>query len=137
MVHIMHEKLFALETSCVCSNVVPLLNKKEHWVSLLTRQKGFHEREFCFFFFSSQRLVASFFFFFFFSSCGENCENGEGGLTFRATSRVHRSESGRETQKFKMAPATFYNHLISQSRANYHCSYANEVVSDLIKAGCF
>ena len=40
-------------------------------------------------------------------------------------------------KKFKMAPATFYNHLISQSRANYHCSYANEVVSDLIKASFF
>ena len=49
----------------------------------------------------------------------------------------HRSESGWETKKFKMVPVTFYNHLISQSRANYHCSYANEVVSDLIKMGCF
>ena len=40
-------------------------------------------------------------------------------------------------KKFKMALTTFYNHLILQSHANYHCSYANEVVSDLIKAGCF
>ena len=50
---------------------------------------------------------------------------------------MHCSESDQEIKKFKMAPATFYNHLISQSRANYHCSYANEMVSDMIKAGCF
>ena len=67
--------------------------------------------------------------------CGENCENGEWGLHFKQP-HVCIVQSSWETKKFKMVPATFYNHLISQSRANYHCLYANEVVFDLIKVGC-
>ena len=35
-----------------------------------------------------------------------------GGLPFKRT-RVYIVQTGRETKKFKMAPATFYNHLIS------------------------
>ena len=37
MVHILNGKFFVLETSCVCSNVVPKLNRQEHNVSLLTQ----------------------------------------------------------------------------------------------------
>ena len=44
--------------------------------------------------------------------CGGNRENREGGLSFKRP-RVCVVQTGRETKKFKMAPATFYNHLIS------------------------
>ena len=37
MVRILSGKFFVLETSSVCSNVVPKLNRQEHCVSLLTR----------------------------------------------------------------------------------------------------
>ena len=69
--------------------------------------------------------------------CGENCENGEGGLPFkRPRVCIVQSQAGKQ-RNLRWRAATFYNHLISQSRANYHCSYANKVFSDLIKAGCF
>ena len=45
-------------------------------------------------------------------SCGGNRENGEGGLPFKRP-RVCVIQTGQETKKFKMVPATFYNHLIS------------------------
>ena len=44
--------------------------------------------------------------------CGGNRENGGGGLPFKRP-HVYIIQTGRETEKFKMAPATFYNHLVS------------------------
>ena len=46
------------------------------------------------------------------SRCGGNHENRGGGLLFKRP-RMCVIQTGRETKKFKMAPATFYNHLIS------------------------
>ena len=56
MIHILGGYFFALEASYVCSNVVPLLNRKEHYVFLCelgikcvviwtTRQEEFHKDE--------------------------------------------------------------------------------------------
>ena len=44
--------------------------------------------------------------------CDGNHENGEGSLPFRRP-RVCVIQTGKETKKFKMAPVTFYHHLIS------------------------
>ena len=40
---IMHGKFFVLEANSVCSNVVPLLNRTKHCVSLLTQHYESHD----------------------------------------------------------------------------------------------